>query len=106
MNTRPITIKAAKGGEGCDFQAETWGPHPGCKEFMSAPEVWPPCGERATTRFEFRDDWQEAMTGEDAHTVLLRCAEHAEVARQELAEAGNEISGLVEADLTVAEGYP
>lgn len=102
MTTTPAEspVNASTVGETCEYQAETWGPHPGCAEFMSEPEVWPPCGDPATVRFEFRDDWLEAMTGEDGHTVLHRCAEHAELARQELTDAGQQISGLVETDLT------
>lgn len=32
----------------CDFVHEAWGPHPGCKEFMTEPETWP-CSNEATT---------------------------------------------------------
>lgn len=33
----------------CEITHETWGPHPGCREFMTEPDVFP-CGGWATVR--------------------------------------------------------
>jgi hypothetical protein len=35
-DTSEKMVKARK----CMFYHETWGPHPGCAEFMDSPEVW------------------------------------------------------------------
>lgn len=38
----------------CEAIGETWGPHPGCAEFMSEPEVWT-CTDPATHVVKYPD---------------------------------------------------
>lgn len=36
---------------GCDYEHDLWGPHDGCKEFMTEPEATVRCDEPATTKY-------------------------------------------------------
>ena len=55
----------------CDATIEVWGPHPGCREFMSEPETFV-CGEQAVRLWvveEHDPDGRELVT-------YARCNDH------------------------------
>lgn len=53
MTTTTTTIAGSR----CQATQELWGPHPGCKEYMSEPEAIVVCGERATWRVTEEHFW-------------------------------------------------
>ena len=56
----------------CDFLWEIWGPHPGCKEFMDAPEMIVQCHVPAGYVIQGEDVDQEGVTERTLHA----CGEH------------------------------
>lgn len=52
----------------CEITHETWGPHPGCQEFMAEPDVYP-CGGWATVRLV----WTEDGIGGVSFNAILLC---------------------------------
>lgn len=87
----------------CQVSVETWGPHPGCAEFMTQPDVWN-CPDAAVVRFTYWDAFYVAISGDpDGDGEMLVCAAHAVEERAELdnrAELG-EIRDLAEQELAV-----
>lgn len=69
----------------CQAVFQVYGPHPGCAEFMAAPDEMP-CGEKATVRLSYRDHRYEALTGQDGHGEMQWCPTHAEEERQDPGE--------------------
>jgi hypothetical protein len=65
-------------GIACEIRDETWGPHPGCAEFMTAPEVWI-CRTPATHHARPADAECAAWYGgSPTRTIKVRlCAAHA-----------------------------
>jgi hypothetical protein len=59
----------------CEFEAETWGPHSGCAEFMSRPEVHT-CAAPATHVVK----WIEVFYSDDIRKSRY-CTWHAKWAR-------------------------
>lgn len=57
-----------KPGKQCDLVRETWGPHPGCAEFMDKPEVHP-CNGPATHVLKFTEPGYEPG---DAKTMTYK----------------------------------
>ena len=54
----------------CCAEDQTWGPHPGCAEFMDGPEVWD-CDDEAICTISYIDH----MERDDAHIEAL-CPRH------------------------------
>lgn len=78
-NDEPVDIEEprSKFAPDCDATIEVWGPHPGCREFMTEPECFP-CSAPATAAVTVEEVVYDDEAGEMAseRTTYLRCAEH------------------------------
>jgi len=71
--SKPITLAQAP-KQACYHAWEAWGPHPGCKEFMTQPEAIIQCAEPAQYVAKCTSPW-----GEERYLV---CTQHAREIRQ------------------------
>jgi hypothetical protein len=69
-------------GQHCQAIIEVWGPHEGCREFMSEPESFP-CGGEAAALL--------TLSCDGTITTEFLCGEHAASTRQTAADQGIEI---------------
>lgn len=76
----------------CMVEVEAWGPHPGCKEFMDAPDIFP-CGGDA----EWRVVWVERWMGQGYEfNAEILCADHMEEMTPYLTNVAGESQGYSE----------
>ncbi|KGI79314.1 hypothetical protein IL38_23680 [Actinopolyspora erythraea] len=70
------------------------GPDPGCAEFTAPGSIR--CSADATTRFTFRDCHFEGISGEDGHTTVVYCPEHAAEFRTGLTTSDEDADAVVD----------